>query len=239
MFQNFPPSMPTLLCPEHSPRPDFPPVAGSQTLFVVPRERTWKYAPNTADVITAHAEGGIPLLRAALTPSQPLDIGSIVYARMVGPPEGPDPMKRARASKEIGVEGKVVAARAFGEKEIEFVVKNESWSLASYVSIVAFAIPATSASLGLVQDLIASTPNGRERGDPSHKPVRNRITCIPGRGPRDGDLMYIVDDPHTPPELRFRQWSGRRIDAKRREQDAVEITAALGFGWVMEKNGRA
>lgn len=182
-----------------------------------------------------HAEGGIPLLRAALTPCQPLEIGSVVYARMIGPPEGPHPMKWTRASKEIGVEGKVVAARAFGEKEVELLVRSESWCLSSYVSIISAVVPGTTITLGLLQDLITRAPEGRERGDPRHKPVRTKITCIPGSGPRDSDLMYLVDDIRTPPAFWFRQRTDGRVAEKKREQEAMEITTALGFGWVMEK----
>ncbi|OJT12034.1 hypothetical protein TRAPUB_11407 [Trametes pubescens] len=231
-----PPAM-SLSQPTHYPRPDHPPISGSRTLFVVPRERTWKCAPQVAEVVTVYAEGGVPLLRVALAPCEPLGIGSIIYARMLGPPEGPDPMKRRRASKEIGIEGRIVAARPFGEKEVEFVVKNESWGLSSYASIITAAIPAATTTLQLLQDLITHAPEEMERGDPRHKPVRTKITGVPGAGPRDTDLMYLVDSPRTPTELRFRRWYGGSADVKSREQETVDITAALGYGWMTGKSG--
>ncbi|KAL1943435.1 hypothetical protein VTO73DRAFT_4510 [Trametes versicolor] len=215
------------------PCPTAAPIPGAIVVFVVPKHLSPERAPQVTKTIPTKALGGVPLLRLALPPAAPLEIGSIVYARMVGPLEGGDPMKRTRASREIGIEGRIVATRP-GEEwdEVEFVVRNVSWGLAVYASILVratmpFAVTVSKAQ----QESLYAYPVGQPRDRSSaHKPVEENANFVPGSGSRDSDYLYFVPGGSVPATLPFRDASSRSKGADG-ARAVVEISSALGFGW--------
>lgn len=142
-------------------------------------------------------------------------------------------MKWTRASKEIGIEGRIVAARP-GEEwdEVEFVVRNVSWGLAAYASILVRVTPPFAITVSHAQQeslLICPTGQPGDRSS-AHKPVEGNVKFIPGTGDRDSDYLYLVRGEHTPAAPLFRDASsaGRVVEGGR---SMLEITSALGFGW--------
>lgn len=206
---------------------------GVIVVFVVPKHLLPERAPRVTCPVPGQTLGGIPLLRLALPPAAPLEIGTAVYARMVGPLEGSHPMERTRASKDIGIEGRIVAAR-LGEEwgEVEFVVRNASWGLAAYASILArVALPLPITVSRAQQRSLYACPVGQPRNRSSaHKPVEEHVKYVPGAGERDADYLYLVLGGRATATPLFRDASsrGRAVDGGKA---IVEITSALGFGW--------
>lgn len=223
-----PPKLPAMMpCPIPSPIP------GAIVVFVIPRHLTSKSAPCVTKSVHCRTQGGLPLLRLALPPAVPLEVGVVVYARMVGPLEGGDPMNRSRTSKDVGIEGRIVAARYGQERgEVEFVVRNESWSLAPYASILVRVESHFPVTVSRAQEacLLANAESGPTDRSLAHKPVMESAKFVPGTGPRDAAYLYLVPGTHRAQDPPFREQT-RQSRALEEGRAIREITSALGYGW--------
>ncbi|KAL1945498.1 hypothetical protein VTO73DRAFT_2349 [Trametes versicolor] len=182
------------------------------------------------------AENGVPLLKTALAPIIPLEIGTKVFMRMLGPPVGNNPWNRRRAFRDIGVEGRIVAARLVNGTHVEFMVKNESWSLANYVAILTLAVAGATVSRTMLDTLRASPPSPISHADHAMHPCADSpVIGIPGVGRYDSGLLYLLCRPTATILSRFKQ-PHQQIQSRSAAEVSSDIKKLRGHGWV---NGTA
>ncbi|EIW58186.1 uncharacterized protein TRAVEDRAFT_47359 [Trametes versicolor FP-101664 SS1] len=136
--------------------------------------------------------GGIPLLSLGLAPGQPMNIGVQVRALLLGPrseassrnPSNPPHF----TSVDIGLEGRVIAARKVNDVCAEVIVRNEGWGRMRYAAILLHAMPRTTIEAGLWDAL--RSPNIRKGDWGEEYPPQNYVTCLPAphRGDKAVDL---------------------------------------------------
>ncbi|OJT03878.1 hypothetical protein TRAPUB_5439 [Trametes pubescens] len=134
--------------------------------------------------------GGIPLLSLGLAPSQPISIGVQVRAQLLGPrskdpPRNPGSLPHLTCT-DIGLEGRVIAARKVNDTCAEIVVRNEGWGKMRYAAILLHAIPRVTVEMGLWEAL--RSPNRGGWGE--EYPPQTYTACLPAphRGNKAAEL---------------------------------------------------
>lgn len=129
-----------------------------------------------------------------------MNIGVQVRALLLGPrseassrnPSNPPHF----TSVDIGLEGRVIAARKVNDVCAEVIVRNEGWGRMRYAAILLHAMPRTTIEAGLWDAL--RSPNIRKGDWGEEYPPQNYVTCLPA--PHRGDKA--VDLASYPPNNR-------------------------------------